>query len=204
VCQVACRAPRPTTVPAASALGWHSNGMPGIIRRVAPFGVLALGPAAMAFVSLQPEPQLSIAGKIAVSAYSICFYVWKTLVPINLSPLYAMPERVDALQPAFLLAIAGAVLGIDPFDQPNVEEAKQLTRDVLAKAERGESIADQRVELWLCHPPGLRIDVLEPELEHPGFMGPTAHAKPSLSPAMARTAASSRLMACGSSFRLPK
>ena len=30
-------------------------------------------------------------------------------------------------------AIAGAVLGIDPFDQPNVEEAKELTRDVLAR-----------------------------------------------------------------------
>ena len=29
-------------------------------------------------------------------------------------------------------AIAGAVLGIDPFDQPNVEEAKELTRTVLA------------------------------------------------------------------------
>ncbi len=28
-------------------------------------------------------------------------------------------------------AIAGAVLGIDPFDQPNVEEAKQLTRQIL-------------------------------------------------------------------------
>jgi transaldolase/glucose-6-phosphate isomerase len=38
-------------------------------------------------------------------------------------------------------AIAGAVLGIDPFDQPNVEEAKQLTRTVLERAERGESIA---------------------------------------------------------------
>jgi transaldolase / glucose-6-phosphate isomerase len=38
-------------------------------------------------------------------------------------------------------AIAGAVLAIDPFDQPNVEEAKQLTRDVLAKAEHGGSIA---------------------------------------------------------------
>ncbi len=37
-------------------------------------------------------------------------------------------------------AIAGAVLGIDPFDQPNVEEAKQLTRSVLERAERGESI----------------------------------------------------------------
>jgi glucose-6-phosphate isomerase len=37
-------------------------------------------------------------------------------------------------------AIAGAVLGIDPFDQPNVEEAKNLTRDVLAKAGRGGQI----------------------------------------------------------------
>ena len=34
-------------------------------------------------------------------------------------------------------AIAGAVLGIDPFDQPNVEEAKQLTRTLLANHERG-------------------------------------------------------------------
>ncbi|MEZ0240421.1 MAG: transaldolase, partial [Chloroflexota bacterium] len=31
-------------------------------------------------------------------------------------------------------AFAGAVLGIDPFDQPNVEEAKELTRRVLAAA----------------------------------------------------------------------
>jgi glucose-6-phosphate isomerase len=38
-------------------------------------------------------------------------------------------------------AIAGAVLGIDPFDQPNVEEAKQLTRDALAKAEHGGTAA---------------------------------------------------------------
>ena len=35
-------------------------------------------------------------------------------------------------------AIAGAVLGIDPFDQPNVEEAKQLTRTVLARHEAGQ------------------------------------------------------------------
>ena len=37
-------------------------------------------------------------------------------------------------------AIAGAVLGIDAFDQPNVEEAKELTRQVLAKAGRGEPL----------------------------------------------------------------
>ncbi len=40
-------------------------------------------------------------------------------------------------------AISGVVLGIDPFDQPNVEEAKELTRTVLAKAERGEAAASQ-------------------------------------------------------------
>jgi glucose-6-phosphate isomerase len=39
-------------------------------------------------------------------------------------------------------AIAGAVLGIDPFDQPNVEEAKELTRQVLATA--GRSSRDGR------------------------------------------------------------
>ncbi len=39
-------------------------------------------------------------------------------------------------------AIAGAVLGIDPFDQPNVEEAKQLTRDVLEAVGRGGRAAE--------------------------------------------------------------
>ena len=36
-------------------------------------------------------------------------------------------------------AIAGAVLGIDPFDQPNVEEAKELTRKALGAASSGEA-----------------------------------------------------------------
>ena len=40
-------------------------------------------------------------------------------------------------------AIAGAVLGIDPFDQPNVEEAKELTRKVLARHER-DAAGDRR------------------------------------------------------------
>ena len=39
----------------------------------------------------------------------------------------------------FATAIAGAVLAIDPFDQPNVEEAKNLTRTVLAAAGSGEA-----------------------------------------------------------------
>ncbi|MEA2538521.1 MAG: transaldolase / glucose-6-phosphate isomerase, partial [Chloroflexota bacterium] len=38
-------------------------------------------------------------------------------------------------------AIAGIVLGIDPFDQPNVEEAKEHTRKVLAAYESGQADA---------------------------------------------------------------
>jgi len=40
-------------------------------------------------------------------------------------------------------AIAGALLGIDPFDQPNVEEAKQLTRTLLSAI---DPAAVERVE----------------------------------------------------------
>ena len=92
---------------AATAGHWYAGGTPATLTRLAPFGLLAIGPAALAFVALQPEPQLSVLGKVAVSAYSVCFYLIKTLIPVNLAPLYAMPERVDPLQPGFLLAIAG-------------------------------------------------------------------------------------------------
>lgn len=54
-------------------------------------------------------------------------------------------EMEDAYQlgAQFLLweiatAAAGAIMGIDPFDQPNVQAAKTLTKNVLAKLEAGE------------------------------------------------------------------
>ena len=53
----------------------------------------------------------------------------------------AFADPIDVGAEAFrweiATAIAGAVLEIDPFDQPNVEEAKDLTRKVLAAAESG-------------------------------------------------------------------
>ncbi len=46
-----------------------------------------------------------------------------------------LPDRMDVagefVRWEVATAIAGAVLGIDPFDQPNVEEAKELTRRLL-------------------------------------------------------------------------
>src|SRR5262245_32779816 len=43
----------------------------------------------------------------------------------------------EAVRWEVAIAIAGAVLGIDAFDQPNVEEAKQLTRNLLEQGGRG-------------------------------------------------------------------
>jgi glucose-6-phosphate isomerase len=60
--------------------------------------------------------------------------------------------RIDVVDPIDLgaefvrwevaTAIAGAVLGIDPFDQPNVEEAKQLTRTLLEGEDQGRRATD--------------------------------------------------------------
>jgi transaldolase/glucose-6-phosphate isomerase len=53
-------------------------------------------------------------------------------------------------------AFAGAVLGIDAFDQPNVEEAKELTRRVLASAGKSDGPTDASID----PAPGLDVHAL--------------------------------------------
>ena len=36
--------------------------------------------------------ELGVGQRLAISAYSLIFYLWKTLVPVGLSPLYALPR----------------------------------------------------------------------------------------------------------------
>src|SRR4029079_12308932 len=53
-------------------------------------------------------------------------------------PVLRLSTRVAALGAAlfrweFATAVAGAVLGINPFDEPNVAEAKDKTKAILAK-----------------------------------------------------------------------
>jgi len=53
-------------------------------------------------------------------------------------PVLRLSTRVDALGAEFFrwefaTAVAGAVLGINPFDEPNVAEAKEKTKAILAK-----------------------------------------------------------------------
>jgi tetratricopeptide (TPR) repeat protein len=90
--------------------GWWSGPARRVYAEKLPFLVIAAAGAAVAPLALGPVPQLDAAGKLAVSAYSLAFYVWKTLVPVGLSPLYPMPDHVRLAEPRFLASIAVVVL----------------------------------------------------------------------------------------------
>ena len=89
--------------------GWRSEGARRVYVELMPFAVLAAGAAALAFVALQQMVQLAPAQKIAVSAYSLSFYMLKTIAPWNLSPIYAMPDRIDPGAMQFLVSYAVAI-----------------------------------------------------------------------------------------------
>ena len=51
--------------------------------------------------------------RVAMVAYSLAFFPWKTAVPLDLRPMYPLPARVSLLDAPFLpaaLAVAGVTL----------------------------------------------------------------------------------------------
>ncbi len=90
-------------------VGWTGAGARRVYLELAPFVALAAATSVLTLVALQDLPQLGVAGKLAVSAYSLAFYIWKTLLPSGLAPLYAMPSAVDPFATRYLLS-AGLVV----------------------------------------------------------------------------------------------
>jgi len=90
--------------------GWTSDSAKRTYARIAPFAVLSLIFGIASVIVLRAGAQLGAGAKIAVVGYGVVFYVWKTLVPIGLSPLYQMPETIDPLAPMFLACMAATVL----------------------------------------------------------------------------------------------
>jgi len=71
---------------------------------LAPFALLSLGAVVLSIIALHPPTQLPFSAKLAVTAYSLFFYLEKTVVPIRLAPLYEMPQHVMPVAPKFLFA----------------------------------------------------------------------------------------------------
>src|SRR5437870_11997813 len=83
------------------SLGWWSEPARRIYVEKIPFVLLAAAAAAIAVMAqlsvhaAASLAQLSVPGRVAVSAYGLSFYLWKMVVPLNLSPLYPLSPIVN-------------------------------------------------------------------------------------------------------------
>jgi tetratricopeptide (TPR) repeat protein len=74
-----------------------------------PFFILAMTFALVALLAqqntgaLRPVQQYFVAYRIGQSFYGICIYIWKSILPIRLSPLYELPFDFETWMPLFLI-----------------------------------------------------------------------------------------------------
>ena len=83
-------------------------------RGKVPFFIISILGAAAAIrarTHLVPIARHGIAERVAQALFAIAFYLWKTLAPWRLSPLYPLPYKLNPLAPPFLAsgAIAAAI-----------------------------------------------------------------------------------------------
>ena len=76
-----------------------------VLMELAPYALLSAATAVMTLIALPHLVQLGLLEKIAVSAYSLVFYLWKTLVPDGLAALYAMPTAVHPLEARYVVSV---------------------------------------------------------------------------------------------------
>src|SRR3989475_745850 len=91
------------------ARGWWGEPARRVYLEKIPFVLLTLAASAGAFIpqiegrNMPTLDDLSVLGRLAVSAYGLRFYLWKTVFPVSLSPLYELRGQ-DPLAPSFLLS----------------------------------------------------------------------------------------------------
>jgi tetratricopeptide (TPR) repeat protein len=76
------------------------------LRELAPMLAISAAAGLYSVIALEPGPQLPVVAKIAVSAYSLAFYIWKTVVPVGLAPLYEMPAEISPFEARFVIGYA--------------------------------------------------------------------------------------------------
>src|SRR5205809_2261847 len=91
------------------AVGWWSGPARRVYVEKIPFVLLAAVASAVALMAqlshdtMVPVVRLSALGRLAVSMYGLSFYLWKTVAPMNLSPLYELPPTVNPWAPPFIV-----------------------------------------------------------------------------------------------------
>jgi Tfp pilus assembly protein PilF len=86
-----------------------------VLREKIPFILMAVPFALVAFMGQQQASALkslegySVVSRLSQALYGASFYLWKTLVPVNLSPLYEIPPDFSPLDPRI---VAGGVVTV--------------------------------------------------------------------------------------------
>src|SRR5438094_6191934 len=97
------------------SLGWWSEPARRIYIEKIPFVLLAAAASAIAVMaqfSIHAAlllAQLGVPSRLAISAYGLCFYLWKMILPVNLSPIYELPRTVSPWAMPFILSFGLAV-----------------------------------------------------------------------------------------------
>src|SRR5437867_6114169 len=99
------------------SIGWRSEPARRVYVEKIPFVLLAAAASAIAVMAqssvhaVASLAQLSVPGRVAISTYGLSFYLWKMVVPVNLSPVYELRPPVNPWATPFLLSY-GVVLAL--------------------------------------------------------------------------------------------
>src|SRR5712691_2460677 len=99
------------------AVGWWSEPARRVYVEKIPFVLLAAAASAIAVMAqlsvhvAASLDHLSMLARLAISAYGVSFYLWKMVVPVNLSPLYELSPNLNPWATPFILSY-GLVLAI--------------------------------------------------------------------------------------------
>ena len=86
--------------------GWWSVEARRVYAEIVPYAVSAALFSALTLLALQPGVQLPWREKLAVSAYSLAFYLYKTVAPFGLAVLYERRSDLNALAWPFVASYA--------------------------------------------------------------------------------------------------
>jgi Tfp pilus assembly protein PilF len=90
-----------------------------ILMEKIPFGILALGAGIQAILAKKSSMLMlskhGIIDRIVQALYGLCFYVWKTIAPVKLSPFYMLDKSFDPMEPKYILCallVCGITAGL--------------------------------------------------------------------------------------------
>lgn len=83
-----------------------------VFAELAPFMGLSIAAGILSLAVLHPPRQLHFGQKLAVTAYSLGFYVMKTIVPVNLAALYELPRPFVPSESRYLAGYVVAALAL--------------------------------------------------------------------------------------------